>query len=319
MRAFVTSGIPVVGRERGSAGSLDGVQFRRSCGTAKPGWQWHVRKCRPRAAKPRAPTMGMSEATPLVDELLSCVATTDGGPSTPADQRSRVDKLVSALSELGRERKHLADPRLFDNYSVAYTSSSGDQQGRGAPAGGRFRGRVGRLLFVSRGIFQHIYSPNTVVNLVAFRLFGVIRGAVGLKGRLTPTAELGSNGVQVDFERPRISLGRLVFAFGPPSQVKLKTTYLDERVRLGIGSRGSLFVFTKDAAARSAVAQEWKLLFSPDARGPRLIPIAALPAAAAAVLGACAFVSPLAGLGTLALLAAVARSLRVTYSGTPKD
>lgn len=39
---------------------------------------------------------------------------------------------------------------------------------------------------------------------------------------------------------------------GPPSSVQLATTYLDETVRLGKGSRGSLFVFTRGGAADAA-------------------------------------------------------------------
>jgi hypothetical protein len=39
---------------------------------------------------------------------------------------------------------------------------------------------------------------------------------------------------------------------GPPSSVQLSTPYLDERVRLGKGSRGSLFVFTRGGAADAA-------------------------------------------------------------------
>ena len=39
---------------------------------------------------------------------------------------------------------------------------------------------------------------------------------------------------------------------GPPSSVVLKTTYLDERVRLGKGSRGSLFVFTRGGESERA-------------------------------------------------------------------
>jgi hypothetical protein len=39
---------------------------------------------------------------------------------------------------------------------------------------------------------------------------------------------------------------------GPPSSVQLSTPYLDERVRLGKGSRGSLFVFTRGGPADQA-------------------------------------------------------------------
>jgi hypothetical protein len=41
-------------------------------------------------------------------------------------------------------------------------------------------------------------------------------------------------------------------AAGPPSSVQLSTPYLDERVRLGKGSRGSLFVFTRGGPADAA-------------------------------------------------------------------
>lgn len=43
---------------------------------------------------------------------------------------------------------------------------------------------------------------------------------------------------------------------GPPSSVQLATTYLDDRVRLGKGSRGSLFVFTRGGAADAAGEQD---------------------------------------------------------------
>jgi hypothetical protein len=45
-------------------------------------------------------------------------------------------------------------------------------------------------------------------------------------------------------------------AAGPPSSVQLSTPYLDERVRLGKGSRGSLFVFTRGGAADQAGMQK---------------------------------------------------------------
>jgi hypothetical protein len=39
---------------------------------------------------------------------------------------------------------------------------------------------------------------------------------------------------------------------GPESSVVLTTTYLDERVRLGKGSRGSRFIFVRGGEAESA-------------------------------------------------------------------
>lgn len=49
----------------------------------------------------------------------------------------------------------------------------------------------------------------------------------------------------VSFRRPTFKLGPLSFNFGGESSVRLATTYLDERIRLGKGSRGSSFVFKR--------------------------------------------------------------------------
>ena len=51
--------------------------------------------------------------------------------------------------------------------------------------------------------------------------------------------------MRVRFEQPRLKLGPVTMGFGPSSEVELATTYLDERVRLGKGSRGSVFVFVR--------------------------------------------------------------------------
>ena len=62
---------------------------------------------------------------------------------------------------------------------------------------------------------------------------------------------------QVFFDSPVLSLGGIHTRIGPPSSVVLKTTYVDERVRLGRGSRGSLFVFTRGGAADEAGERGW--------------------------------------------------------------
>ena len=59
--------------------------------------------------------------------------------------------------------------------------------------------------------------------------------------------------LQVSFEPPRVSLpGGISLAVGPSSSVVLSTTYLDERVRLGKGGRGSSFVFTRGGVCEHA-------------------------------------------------------------------
>lgn len=58
---------------------------------------------------------------------------------------------------------------------------------------------------------------------------------------------------QVKFQPPRLTLSGLIdLPIGPQSSVVLTTTYLTPTVRLGKGSRGSLFVFTKGGAADTA-------------------------------------------------------------------
>ncbi len=80
---------------------------------------------------------------------------------------------------------------------------------------------------------------------VSFKLLGVLAGYVGLRGRLQAVGDAGDT-VKVQFEPPELSLGSaVVLRIGPPSSVQLTTTYLDEHVRLGLGSRGSLFVFRR--------------------------------------------------------------------------
>lgn len=63
--------------------------------------------------------------------------------------------------------------------------------------------------------------------------------------------------LQVCFERPELVLPGLALRIGPRSSVELATTYLDERVRLGRGSRGSRFVFTRGGAADQVGAPPW--------------------------------------------------------------
>ncbi|KAK2998232.1 hypothetical protein RJ639_022606 [Escallonia herrerae] len=48
--------------------------------------------------------------------------------------------------------------------------------------------------------------------------------------------------VQVVFEPPELKVGAFEFQYGGQSEVKLEITYIDEEIRLGKGSRGSLFV-----------------------------------------------------------------------------
>lgn len=62
-------------------------------------------------------------------------------------------------------------------------------------SGGRFRGKLGRVLFQTDGLFQSILPPASensdpiATNKVAFRLFGCMPGFVGLRGRVEPVGD----------------------------------------------------------------------------------------------------------------------------------
>lgn len=57
---------------------------------------------------------------------------------------------------------------------------------------------------------------------------------------------------QVNFEPPELALPGLSLRIGPESSVVLTTSYLDETIRLGKGSRGSRFIFVRGGDADSA-------------------------------------------------------------------
>lgn len=227
------------------------------------------------------------QAAELVDSLLTKVQNTDSGLSVSGALRSEIDSIIRSLMEIGKSQTPMSDPRLFAKYTVAYTSTNDPSNpDQSPPAGGLFRSRLGRLVFVTRGLFQHVFAPDTVVNLVCFRVLGVVKGCVSLRGKLVPIEDekLGENAIKVTFERPRLRLGGLVFQFGPRSNVKLATTYVDDRVRLAVGGRGSLFVFQKGAEAESAVGDEWNELFQAQTMPVVILPVLVLGAVAVAFL-----------------------------------
>ncbi|XP_021912673.1 probable plastid-lipid-associated protein 8, chloroplastic [Carica papaya] len=56
---------------------------------------------------------------------------------------------------------------------------------------------------------------------------------------------LDSEWIQVIFEPPVLKIGGMKFKYGFESEVKLQISYIDEKIRLGKGSKGSLFVFQR--------------------------------------------------------------------------
>lgn len=235
-----------------------------------------------------SPSAGSSpDVDSLVRDVLLTIADTDSGRKITDAQRDATDANIAALERIGAAQRPVAleNPLIFGDYDVSYVSTGKKQIGN--PAGGRFRGGLGAALFRTQGLEQNLYEPNVVVNRVAFLVLGLIPGEVVLNGTFVPlTADLvDANAVVVDeetknrragdasrvtanelsgkgvddgmtvrafFDPPEITLGGLpTFRVGPKSSVVLSTTYLDDRVRLGKGSRGSLFVFTRKTAEQA--------------------------------------------------------------------
>ncbi|KAJ0786154.1 putative plastid-lipid-associated protein [Helianthus annuus] len=73
-------------------------------------------------------------------------------------------------------------------------------------------------------------------NKVSFSALGFLDGQVPLKGKLIV---LDEKWIKVVFEPTQLKLGSVEFHFG----VQIEITYIDDKLRLGMGSRGSVFVF----------------------------------------------------------------------------
>lgn len=156
-----------------------------------------------------------------------------------------MDDYIEKLEGVGKGQSPLESQLLWGNYNVAYVSMGKKQYGQ--PAGGRFRTGLGKFLFKTNALCQSIIRPNIVTNKIKISLFGFIPLSVGLRGTIVPE---DSKTVKVCFEPPVLSLpGGIHTRIGPPSSVVLTTTYLDEKVRLGLGSRGSRFVFSRGGTA----------------------------------------------------------------------
>lgn len=192
-------------------------------------------------------------ARETVDTILSKIANTDAGSDLGPEEKEAVDAMIEGLEKdyLSNPLRPLDDPTIFDNYEVSYVSSGGKQEGN--PAGGRWRGALGKYIFRTTGLYQNLLKDNLVVNIVGFRFLSLLQGLVVLKG--TFAAIDRPDFVRATFERPRLCLKFLglkaAFDIGPTSAVELDCAYLDDRIRLGRGSRGSRFVFerTQDEAA----------------------------------------------------------------------
>ena len=127
-------------------------------------------------------------ANSLVDDLLRAVDGTDGGVTATAEQKAAILKQIEQL-EASYDRAPFDDAEnLYRDGTVVYVGQASSKAANAA--GGRFRGRIGRTIFRTRGLFQHLIAPDRAVNCVTFRLFGLVDGAAVLTGKVTRAAKL---------------------------------------------------------------------------------------------------------------------------------
>ncbi|KAK8915985.1 hypothetical protein KSP39_PZI023148 [Platanthera zijinensis] len=170
----------------------------------------------------------------LVSSILSKVKGTDRGVLLSKNGHKEVAEVARKLQNycVGEPVKC---PLIFGEWDVLYCSVP-------TSPGGGYRSSFGRLFLNAKEMVQVVESPDIVLNKVSFSLLGFLDGEVSLKGKLKAVDE---KWIQVIFEPPELKIGSLGLKYGGESEVKLEITYIDDRIRLGMGSKGSLFVFLR--------------------------------------------------------------------------
>ena len=257
-------------------------------------------------APPRSPPLGLTTVTALTaeqlrappprlsaatvteeDRLLALVAPTDAGVAATDEQRAEIASLIEQLEAGWKGTDCFAyEAQLLQRTQVVYVGQSSSKKANAA--GGRYRGRIGRALFRTDYLLQHVL-PDAAVNVIAFRLFGLIPGAAVLKGTWSKDFSVPST-VLVSFDPPRLAFGRrggaLCLQLGPKTSVGLECTYLSPRMRICRGATSrTAFVFDASSCAAGGAlevaSQEWS-----DVVARR--PLGAAPAAGGLVAAAVA-------------------------------
>ena len=228
-------------------------------------------------APPRSPPLGLTTVTALTaeqlrappprlsaatvteeDRLLALVAPTDAGVAATDEQRTEIAALIEQLEAGWRGTDCFAyESQLLQRTQVVYVGQSSSKKANAA--GGRYRGRIGH--FRTDYLLQHVL-PDAAVNVIAFRLFGLIPGAAVLKGTWSKDFSVPST-VLVSFDPPRLAFGRrggALPAAGPKTSVGLESC-LSPRMRICRGATSrTAFVFDASSCAGGALevaSQEW--------------------------------------------------------------
>lgn len=188
------------------------------------------------ATSTQSPTCVQPDTTPesVVETLLSLVEGTDSGALLRDWERAKVEQIVANLEQYCVPEP-LQSPLIFGDWDVVYCSNP-------TAAGGYYRSAIGRVLFKTKQMTQIISFPDIVENNVAFSALGLLNGDVSLKGKLKA---MDTHWIEITFDSPDLKIGPLEFQYGGTSSVKIAVIYVDEKIRLGRGSRGSIFVFKR--------------------------------------------------------------------------
>ncbi|KAI5393947.1 variant 2 [Lathyrus oleraceus] len=157
----------------------------------------------------------------LVASLLSKVVQTDGGVLLQKEEHKEVAEVVQELQKYC-VKEPVKCPLIFGDWDVVYCSQP-------TSPGGGYRSAIGRVFFKTKEMIQVVEAPDIVRNKISFTALGFLDGEVSLKGKLKA---LDSEWIQVVFEAPELKLGSWKAQYGGQSEVKLRITYVDEKIRV---------------------------------------------------------------------------------------
>ena len=115
--------------------------------------------------------------------LLELIENTDRGIGASSELRAEIGAVISGLESSWEGTDAFAEParsQLLRRCEVAYVGQASSKAANAA--GGKYRGRLGRVLFRTEALFQHVLPGDVAVNVLQFKLFGRIPGAAVLPG-----------------------------------------------------------------------------------------------------------------------------------------
>ena len=224
-----------------------------------------------------------------IEDVMNLIALTKQGAGK--EIKKKLDDLIISFGNRYRSAKEVvpvADPNIVGNYDVSYVGTLSSTE-RGNPAGGIFRSAFGEFIISNLKPYQHILSPNKnsnnnirIINYISGTIFRIFGFHLILKGYIVPLSKeelntrnhnlnknnitLSESTVRAYFEPAYLALTRLrssqdslssssnpllALRLGSNSTVVLDTPYVDEHIRTGRGSRGSIFLFTRTNTSES--------------------------------------------------------------------